>query len=209
MYRAPCISRARSAVLLGRASPAVLLNRASPAVLLNRARPTALPVRSDSDPHDPPPERPGAVRQVAVPGAVRALCTLSRIDYEDAFLLETPAAQDRTAEQWARAILEEAPSALRGSLRRGWLALGLELGPSGAERFVLGWEVRRSARDFVLLGARSRIGMPAELLFKREPSAVLISTFVQQDNPLARALWAGIEPFHQRVVPHVLRQGAR
>jgi Protein of unknown function (DUF2867) len=168
-----------------------------------------LPGRSDADPRDPPAEAADTVRQVAVPEGARALCTLSRIDYEDAFLVETGAARERTAEQWARAILEEAPPPLRATLRRGWLALGLELGPSRSERHVLGWEVRRSTRNFVLLGARSRIGMPAELLFKLEPSTLLVSTFVQQDNPLARGLWAGIEPLHQQIVPRVIRRGTR
>ncbi len=149
------------------------------------------------------------MRQVAVPATARAHCTLARIDHDDAFLLETGAARDQTAEQWARAILEEAPSAQRQALRRGWLAIGVELGPARADGFVLGWEVRRCAPDFVLLGAKSRIGMPAELLVKREPGAVLLGTFVQQDNPLARALWAAIEPLHRRVVPRVLRRCLR
>jgi hypothetical protein len=41
------------------------------------------------------------------PLAARALSTLCHVDYEDAFLVETGPAQDRTGEQWARAILED------------------------------------------------------------------------------------------------------
>ncbi|MDT5233193.1 MAG: hypothetical protein QOI39_3693, partial [Mycobacterium sp.] len=54
---------------------------------------------------------PGAaprVRQVAVPPAARALSTLARIDYADTFVLDT-GPDDRTPEEWARAILEGAP----------------------------------------------------------------------------------------------------
>lgn len=64
---------------------------------------------------------PGTVRQIDVPPAARKLCTLSQVDYEDAFLADVPGVQDRTAEQWAP-----------------------------------------------LLGASSRLGLPAQLLFKRQ-----------------------------------------
>src|SRR5215207_7264744 len=82
----------------------------------------------------------GGVRQVALPPAARLLSTLSRIDYEDAFLVETGPAQDRTGEQWARAILEDAPVIMRSALASGWSALGLQLDSTRSERFVLGWE---------------------------------------------------------------------
>jgi hypothetical protein len=148
----------------------------------------------------------GRVRQVALPPAARALSTLSHVDYEDAFLVETGSAQDRTAEQWARAILEDAPSAMRSALRWAWSALGLQLGSTGSDRFVLGWEVRHSTPDFALLGAGSRLGLPAELLLKRRQQTLLFATLVQQENHIARAVWAGIEHGHRRVVRYVLEQ---
>ena len=150
------------------------------------------------------------VRQVAVPSAVRARSTLRHADYEDAFVVEIGAAQERTAEQWARSILEDAPATMRRNLRRGWLALGLKLGSATrSDRFVLGWELRRSTPDFVLLGAGSRIGMPAELLLERRRRTLLLATFVQPGNPIARALWAGVEPTHRRIVPAVLARRGR
>ena len=147
---------------------------------------------------------PRRARQVAVPAVARARCTLSRVDYEDAFAIEFGSAHVRTAEQWARAILEDAPLAMRNGLRRGWLALGLKLDEGPPERSVLGWEVRRSTRDYVLLGADSRIGMPAELLVTRQKRAVRIATFLEHRNPATRALWATVEPAHRRIVPRVL-----
>lgn len=119
-----------------------------------------------------------AVRRVDVPSAARALCTLFQIDYEDAFLVEIDPVQDRMAEQWARAVLEDAPAMMRSALLRGCSALGLQLAPTRSERFVLGWEVRRSTPDFALLGAGCRLGMPAELLFKRQEKWLLFATFV-------------------------------
>jgi hypothetical protein len=147
------------------------------------------------------------VRKVAVPAAARALSTLSRIDYADAFLLDTGPAQDRTAEQWARAILLDAPIAVRSRLLAGWSMIGLKLGRSGAP--LLGWQVRASRPEFVLLGAGSRIGMPGELLFKRGRHALLFCTFVQQNNNFAHSVWAAVEPAHVRIVTDILEQAGR
>ena len=155
------------------------------------------------------PATPGRVREVAVPPAARRLSTLSHVDYEDAFLIEIGAAQDRTPEQWARAILEDAPITIRTALRSGWLALGLQLDPSPSERSVLGWEVWRSTPEYVLLAGSSRIGLSAELLFKRQRHTLLFATLLQQENPIARAVWAGVAPAHRPIVRYLLEQGSR
>jgi hypothetical protein len=148
------------------------------------------------------------IRQVAVPAAARALCTLSHIDYEDAFLIENCAVQEWTAVQWTRAILEEAPPAVKAKLLLGWSAIGLKTAMSASRRSMLGWEIRASTPDFVLLGRTSLIGMPAELLFKREQHALLFATFVQHDNPIARAVWATTEPRHVPIVRDLLEQAS-
>jgi hypothetical protein len=148
------------------------------------------------------------VRQIEVPPAARKRSTLTNIGYEDASLVETGPAQDLTAEQWVRAILEGAPATTRSKLRSGWRALGLKLGSSPPERFVLGWEVRQSTAAFVLLGAASRIGMPAELLLERRRRTLLFCTFVQHENLVARAVWAGVEPVHKPIVRSILERAA-
>jgi hypothetical protein len=161
------------------------------------------------EPSAPRMQSPWRARQVAVPPDARALSTLSRIDYEDAFLVEVDSAGDRTAEQWIRAILDDAPIEVRQALWCGWLALGLKVGSPRSARRVLGWEVRRSAPEFVVLGAGSWIGMPGELCLQRRPQALLLATFVRQGNPLARALWARVARRHRQVVPRVLERAAR
>jgi hypothetical protein len=149
------------------------------------------------------------VRQIAVPPAARALSTLAHIDYEDAFVVDVGAAPERTAEQWARAVLEDASIVVRTALVLGWSSLGLRLGAPWSDRFVLGWEVRCSTPKFVLLAAGSRVGMPAELLFKRQQDTLLFATFVQWENLLARAAWSGTEPVHRLVVRQILEQARR
>ena len=153
-----------------------------------------------------PAEAPGQVRQAALPAGTRELSTLAHIDYQDAFLAETGLARDRTAEQWAREVLEGAPASTRRALSRGWSGLGLRLGPARSDRHVLGWEIRRSDPDVVLLGARGRLGLSGELIFQRSPRALLYATVVQLDNRVARGLWAAIESRHRRVVQGLLER---
>jgi len=150
------------------------------------------------------------VRQVAVPPAARRLSALERIDYEDGFSVATgPAAAERTAEEWARAILEDAPAATRRALRAGWQSLGLRIGPADDEERVLGWEVRQSTPDVVLLGAGSHLGLAGELLLQRRARTLFFATFVRLDNPAARAVWAGVIPVHQQIVARLLAGAAR
>jgi hypothetical protein len=147
-------------------------------------------------------------QQIAVPSPARARSTLERIDYADAFLVDVGPVAERTAERWARAVLEEAPGAKRRELRSGWSALGLILDAAPPERSVLGWEIRRSSGDFVLLAAASRIGMPGQLLFERQHNALLFCTFVQHGNPFVRSLWAGVNVVHVPTVRDLLEQAA-
>lgn len=149
------------------------------------------------------------VRQIAVPAAARALSGLPQIDYADAFLVEIDRPADRTPAEWMRVIFDEAPAHLRLRLWSAWIALGLRLSTPDAKGRVLGWSVRRSTQDFVLLGANSRIGMPAELLLMRHRRRLLFDAFVQQDNPIARAVWASVQPVHTRTVPWVFGQFVR
>lgn len=151
-----------------------------------------------------------AVSDVEISPDALALATLSRVDYTDSFLLEAPHADAATGEEWARAVLEDAPRETRTMLRRGWFALGVRLGSTADERLVLGWPVHRSSSKFALLAAGSWVGMQAEVLFKPERDALRFATFLKLTNPLARAAWAAFSPQHRRVVRHLLREaGAR
>lgn len=154
-------------------------------------------------------ETVGRVRQVPVPPDARALTRLSSIGYEDAFLVGTGRDHARTPEQWARAILEDAPAPQRSALVSGWSGLGLKIGSARTPQRVLGWEIRDSTDQFVLLGADSRIGMPAELLFVPQSDSLLFATFVQQDNHAVRLIWAGVERVHVRTVRRLLEQASR
>lgn len=152
---------------------------------------------------------PGAVRQISPPTDARALSTLARIDYTDAFRVDIGADLDRTGEQWARATLDDAPLIVRSRLVLGWTALGLKLGSPWSRHRVLGWEMRRSEPEFVLLGAGSWLGLAGQLLFRRERHGMLFATFVQHSNPAMRIAWERITPKHQQVVQSLLLHAAR
>src|ERR1700689_136085 len=152
-----------------------------------------------------PPER---VREVALPPAARALSTFGRIDYHDAFLVQTGRDHDRTAGQWARVMLEDAPESTQHTLRRGWSTLGLQLGPARSDHCVLGWQIRRATPDVALLGVSGRRGLSGELLFERQPGPLLFATFVHLEKRRARTRWACIAARHRRVVRNLLEQAS-
>ena len=151
--------------------------------------------------------KPGKVSQIPPPADAMALSTLARVDYVDAFLVDSEI--ERAPEEWIRSMLLDAPLSVQTRLVSGWTALGLKLGsPSSPDR-VLGWKVHRSGPDFVLLAADGRLGLNGELLFRSEPRGLLFATFVQHSNPAAHRAWAAIIPTHQRVVRSLLIHATR
>lgn len=144
------------------------------------------------------------VHQVAASSLLRKLTTLSSVDYADTYRVERICTEGHRPVELMRNILEGASRTDRIKLVAGWSAIGLEVAGRSGDR-VLGWHVRTSGSEHVLLGAESRIGMPAELLVAVERNALVFATFVQQSNDLARAVWSAIEPAHVRFVPHLLR----
>ncbi|GAB7028928.1 hypothetical protein AB0G35_11635 [Streptomyces sp. NPDC021749] len=157
----------------------------------------------DPTPHQQAPDR---VRHIPVPPDAHALSTLARIDYENALLADLGPDQDRTAEQWARAVLEGAPPEMRQALTQGWTALGLRLGPAQSEGCVLGWPVRDSTPDLVLLSTTSTRGFRGELLFQLRPHTLLFASFIHLEHDDARALWASVESRHPQAMHHLLEQ---
>jgi hypothetical protein len=151
------------------------------------------------------------VTQIDVPGDVLGLSTLPRIDYADAFVVRTDSSPQWSAERWARAILEDAPASMRSRLLSGWKALGLKVGSNAGvgSGSVLGWSIRRSTPEVILLAADSRIGMPGELLILIRPEGLLFATFLQHHTVATRVVWAAVEHTHVEVVHTLLERAAR
>src|SRR5438132_5006213 len=83
-------------------------------------------------------------RKTRRPVRVRATASdsfdASSANWSCAFAVEVPRRDERSTEQWARAIWEDAPVALRWFIVAGWrFVLGLRLGARHSPDHVLGW----------------------------------------------------------------------
>lgn len=130
-------------------------------------------------------------------------------DYTDHFEAPIATADDRTPEQWARAVFEDAPGPLRGlfasSFRYG---LGLRLGPRSSPEHVLGWEIIDRKLDSITVESRSWF-LTSRLVFRAQGSRLTQSTLVHYDKRIARVLWPPVSILHRQIVPWLLRRAAR
>ncbi len=139
-----------------------------------------------------------------VPEDVRTLITLAEPDHVDLFTIETPTAEDHSAEEWARAILEQAPVSRRNA-RALWRLIGLRLGPPGSPDHVQGWTIVARGDNWLRLETASWY-LTAQAVCVVDPGHVSISLSLRYDRPPAALVWAGIAGPHQRAVPVMLRQ---
>src|SRR5438132_7170862 len=99
---------------------------------------------------------PSKTHTVAVPDEIGARQGLAAPDFAYACQLDlnTPATQ--SAEQWARAVFEDAPRLLRSFIVSGWIVgLGLRLGPRRSRSYVLGWSIVSNTPEVIVLGVGS------------------------------------------------------
>ena len=141
-----------------------------------------------------------------VPDRVRTLSTFGAPDYIDSFTIKTPAAQERSAEGWADAVLEEAALSRR-SARRLWQLMGLRLGPPPySADHVQGWAITDTGADWVRLETESWY-LSAQAVCLVDDVEVSLSLSLRHDRkPVGRFVWALVQGPHQRAVPTMLRQ---
>lgn len=165
--------------------------------------------RVDSRPMKDPRER---VRRTTAPTAAQLLTTLDRVDYSEAFVVGTDQHDGRTAEQWARISFESLDAQHRVQFKATWLALGLRVSLKDSPSTVLGWVIRSSTPEHVLLSASSWTGVPAEILFRIHEDEMLFATSVGEANPVVRVMWervlapgTGLPREVSCGAPHVIR----
>lgn len=134
--------------------------------------------------------------------------TLARPDYE--FSVEEPVrGAARSAEQWARAVFEDAPLVLRWIIRVAWQAfLGARLGPRSSPEHVLGMPILRDEPGLLVLDLPSAL-IGAHNVVDVGESRVRWVTLVRYERPLARVIWPVAAVIHQRVLPYLLRRASR
>ena len=139
-----------------------------------------------------------------VPEAVRSLITLTDPDYTDLFTITTPAAADRSAEEWARAVLEHAGGRPARVL---WRLMGLRLGPRHSPGHVEGWKIAARGDNWLRVETASWY-LTAQAICLVEEGQVSISLSLRYDRPIAALAWAVVSGLHQRAIPDMLRQAA-
>ncbi len=142
-----------------------------------------------------------------VPDRVRALTTFDEPDYVDLFTVTTPRATDWSAEEWARAVLEQTEVA-RSNARKLWRLIGLRLGPPRSPDHVQGWKIAARGDNWLRVETASWY-LTAQAVFLVEPGQVSLSLSLRYDRPVAAAVWAGVSGPHQRAVPVMLRQAVQ
>jgi hypothetical protein len=135
-----------------------------------------------------------------IPGSARSLSSLVAIDYGDRFSVATDASA--TAEQWARAMFGNTPSA--GEVLIWRVLLGFRLDRRRSPDTVAGWRVGERHDDWVRLETASWF-LSANLIVRTAPGRVSLSTFLHYDRRLGRVLWPPLSTVHRRLVPGVLR----
>jgi hypothetical protein len=131
---------------------------------------------------------------------------LERVDYEDAFRIDTPAQE--SPEAWMRAIIEGAPRWLRlpwiNLLGRG--ILHAQIGPMHAPGYVLGWKVLLDRPNVFVVGLDGADGFRARLITLTPPDRVVFATQIQSGSLLMRTFWPAIRPGHRCFAPFLLNR---
>jgi hypothetical protein len=138
-----------------------------------------------------------------IPEAIRCLDTLASPDYVDLFTATTSGATDQSAEEWARAALEDTPSGRSAPVL--WRLLGLRLGPTPSLDWVQGWKIADRGEDWIRIEATSWF-MTAHAVVQVDDGHVSLALFVRYDRPIAALIWPPVSVMHRRGVPVILRQ---
>jgi hypothetical protein len=142
-----------------------------------------------------------------VPEAVRSLTTLADPDYADLFTITTAMAADRSAEEWARAVLEQAPVSRRNA-RALWRFMGLHLGPRHSADHVQGWKIAARGDNWLRVETASWY-LTAQAVCLVEERQVSLSLSLRYDRPVGALVWTLVSGPHQRAVPVMLHQAVR
>jgi hypothetical protein len=153
------------------------------------------------------PCQPTIVQHREIPEVIRSLTTMASPDYVDLFTATTTESIDRSAEQWARAVLEQAPLARRNA-RVLWRLMGLRLGPRHSPDYVQGWKITARGDNWIRVETASWY-MAAQAVCLIEEGEVSISLSLRYDQPVAHLIWAFVSGPHQRAVPVMLSQAVK
>src|SRR5262245_24542018 len=148
---------------------------------------------------------PAVRRHRNVPDAIRSKSPLEP-DYVDLFTVAAASARRRSAEQWARAGIEEA-AGLGGQFV--WrMLLHLRLAPRSSPDHVGGWKIAARRDRWVRLEAASWF-LTAHLVVCVDADRVSVATFIRYDRRVAALVWPPLSIGHRHAMPGLLRHAAK
>jgi hypothetical protein len=134
---------------------------------------------------------------------------LQEYDFACAYQVAVAPDDNRSSEQWARALWEGAPGVLRWFMLVAWrLVLGLRLGPLHSPDHILGWRIIDRDPDETVCQLRSGF-LNAHNTFRKVDGTLVWSTFVDYERPLAWVIWPPASLFHRAIIQILLRRAAR
>jgi hypothetical protein len=129
-------------------------------------------------------------------------------DFACAYAVAIASDDNRSSEQWARAVWEEAPAPLRWFMLAGWrLVLGFRLGPRDSPDHVLGSRIVDRGPGETVCQLRSGF-LNAHNTFRKVDGTFVWSTFVTYERPMARVIWPPVSLVHRLLVRIALRRAA-
>jgi hypothetical protein len=136
--------------------------------------------------------------------ATESMENVGRSGHASAFEVTIADGDDRSPEQWARAVFEEAPTPIRWFVQFGWCyVLGLRLGPPSSPDHVAGWAVRDTGPSIIDLEVQSWL-LTATKEIRVGGDTVRIETDVHFRRNSGRVLWTLLTPVHYLTEPYLL-----
>jgi hypothetical protein len=152
----------------------------------------------------------GGVRVVVrgerrIPEKIRVLAAMDDADYSDLCTVTTGGTR-RSAEEWARTVVERVAGARAQFVWR--VILGLRLEPRSAPGCIGGWRIADRGEGWVRCEARSW-GTTAHILCYVDDRQVSVAVFARFDRPLAAMVFAPVGFGHRLVIPAMLHRAVR
>jgi hypothetical protein len=146
------------------------------------------------------------IHRIAVPGAVRPLDLLDRVDYADAY--EARTSESRTPRQWGVRIIERASPQVLQVVRTLHARIGrMRLAPSDPDH-PLGWRVLEESDSRLVLGVEGGIVTPRVVILT-PPGSVVFSTILRYETPGARPIWLVGRHVHRAVARYLVARAVR
>ncbi|MCX5199848.1 hypothetical protein OOK31_39280 [Streptomyces sp. NBC_00249] len=145
---------------------------------------------------------PAVVQEPRIPAEISELGTITDPDYADLFTIA--AGGGWSAEQWARAVFEDALEPRKGRLVWGGL-LGLRLARGRSAESVAGWRITGRGDGWLRMSADGRL-ISAQLIVLADGERASVATFIGYHNGLAAFGWPRLSGVHRGALPGLLRR---